>query len=150
MVTKKKPSRKEIDAMIETCIQAFRESRLLSREETVRFRGVLYKQVGYTGENTEVLKPIITTEYVGEAGGELNPSSVLESVSQLGLVRKSKHKRFIARMQTLIKVEAGLTSLRHLFSTAFAEFYREIQGKTLEERWKRLSNLGGGQNYLNL
>lgn len=139
MPKQRKPTQRQINAMIETCIRLFRTSTQVRPADGVKFITILFRQIGFPTETRELpesMKPLLVSR---SAAGFLN------AAQSLNLIKRPEHLKFVRRYRTLIQLEPHLYELIH-WSGAFANFLKEISRKSLTERNRVLT---GSRNELN-
>lgn len=132
-----RPTRRQIDEMIETCIKAVNEGKRLSQEQKEKFAEIIMQVRLFKGiPRSESFKNSQST-YAD------SPQGYLINAMNLGIIKQPKHQRFIAEAEALIRMESSLLSLGHMFPAAFRELAQAQQGKPMQERWAHLSRLSG-------
>ncbi len=131
----KKYTETETNSMVETCIKAVNEGKMLSGAQQTKVMNIL--------EGVGKSKGIPFPKYFYYFYRSAAPQGVLMDASNLGLITKQKHQRFIAQRRTLIEIETHLLSLAEIYPEEIFKIAYAHQGKSIEERWRNLKKLSG-------
>ncbi|MBS3057020.1 MAG: hypothetical protein J4415_00130 [Candidatus Diapherotrites archaeon] len=130
-----KITEEEINSMIETCIKAVNEGKHVTREQRSIFTTMLRR----IGKSRGITYPQ-SRQYFNLF---FTPQGMLTLASDLKLVTKPGHRRFLAQTKMLIEIESNLLSLVHVFPQKFRDFIFEQTSGSIEARWNNLSKLSG-------
>ncbi|MBI2530424.1 MAG: hypothetical protein HYW05_04760 [Candidatus Diapherotrites archaeon] len=128
-------STEKINSMIETCIKAVNEGKHVTPEQ----RGIFTTMLRRIGKSRGITYPSSRQHF----NLFYTPQGMLTLASDLRLVTKPEHQRFLAQTKTLIEIESNLLSLVHVFPQKFRDFIYEQTSGTIEARWNNLSKLSG-------
>lgn len=126
------PSGKEIDSMVETCVNAVKQGKTISFMQWRGFHALIKKAA-----EARTQKRLLYSHYSSL------PESILVDALDLGLVANQQQKIFVAGMRRIMRWEAALSSLSHLFPAKFGKFEQEIHGKPLQQKIAAFERLSG-------
>lgn len=134
-----KPTKEQIDSMIEECIKAVNEGKVLERSKILEYQRLL-------GNIANTRKITLSKRHQFSTLSHWLPQGILIDALGHKLITNPKHKKFIEQWKTLIEIETALKALTHV-SRGFNEFAGKIQGKPITERWKIFRELSGLDFY---